>query len=90
MPEHAQYVRDCAREGLEPQVDVALAADHLASGRIMMFASVVIFLALPFFLGAGTLCFHGIDVRPVMPGATCYIASANDGAPCKRLGRVCK
>ena len=56
----------------------------------MMFASVVIFLALPFFFGASTLCFHGIDVRPVMPGATCYIASANDGAPCKRLGRVCK
>ena len=63
--------------------------DHLASGRIMMFASVVILLALPF-CGASTLCFHGIDVRPVMPGATCYIASANDGAPCKRLGRVCK
>ena len=48
MPEHAEYVRDCAHVGLEPQVDVALAADHLASGRIMMFASVVIFLALPF------------------------------------------
>ena len=30
-----------------------------------------------------------IDVRPVMLGATCYIASANDGAPCWRPGRVC-
>ena len=33
--------------------------------------------------------FDGMDVRPVMLGATCYIASASDGAPCKRLGRFC-
>ena len=63
-------VRKCrlraqTREGLEPQVDVALAlclvqrADHLASGRTMMFASVVIFLALPFRAQA-PICFHGI------------------------------
>ena len=84
-----QELRARKREGLEPQVDVALAADRLASWRFMMFASVVIFLALPFF-GANTICFHGIDVRPVIFGATCCIASANDGAPCKRLGRVCK
>ena len=84
-----QELRARTREGFEPQVDVALAADRLASGRIMMFASVVIFLALPFFC-ASTLCFHGIDVRPVIFGATCYIASANDTEPCKRLGRVCK
>ena len=25
-----------------------------------------------------------------MLGATCYIASANDGAACNKLGRVCK
>ena len=56
----------------------------------MMFASVVIFLALPFFFAQAHICFHGIDVRPVMLGATCYIASASDGAPCKRLGRVCE
>ena len=55
MSEHAQYVRNCACEGLEPQVDVALAADRLASGRIMMFPSVVIFLALPFFWRKHTL-----------------------------------
>ena len=40
--------------------------------------------------GASTLCFHGIDVRPVIFGATCHIASANDTEPCKTLGRVSK
>ena len=41
-----------------------------------------------FFAQAHT-CFHGIGVRPVMLGATCYLASANDGAACNKLGRVC-
>ena len=86
-----QQEQALVRPRASPGADVALAADHLASGRIMMFASVVIFPRTAFFFfDASTLCFHGIDVRPVMPSATCYTASANDGAPCKRLGRVCK
>ena len=48
------------------------------------------FHALPFFFAQAHICFRGIDERPVMLGATCYIASANDGAPCNRLGRVRK
>ena len=38
-----------------------------------------------FFFLVSTHLFHGIDVRPLMLGATCHIASASDGAPCKRL-----
>ena len=56
----------------------------------MMFASVVNFLALPFFFMQAHICFHAVDVRPVMLGATFYIASANDGAACNKLGRVCE
>ena len=41
------------------------------------------------FFRPSTHFFRGIDVRPVMLGATCYIASANDTEPCKRLGDVC-
>ena len=36
----------------------------------MMFASVVIFLALPFYAQT-PICFHGIAVRPVMLDTTC-------------------
>ena len=61
-----QELRARTREGLEPQVNVAL------------------------FFRAAHVCFHGADVQPVMLGATCYIASAKDGAPCNRLGRVRK
>ena len=42
------------------------------------------FLALPFFLAQARVYFLGVDVRPVILDAACYIASAYDGAPCTK------
>ena len=86
-------LRAQTREGFEPQVDVALAlclvqrADHLASGRIMMFASVVIFPHC--FLRASTdlfswYCSASCDAWRHMLRRTAFPARALAGKPSHR------
>ena len=76
-----QELRARTREGLEPQVDVALAFCLVQRSH---------FPALPFFFAQSRIYVHGVDVRSVILGATCHMGSANYGTPCTRLGHVCK
>ena len=67
-----QELRARTRQGLEPQVDVALALCLVQRSH---------FLALPFFFAQSRIYVHGVDVRPVILGATCHMGSANYGTP---------
>ena len=82
-------MRARTREGLERHVGVAQALSRSTSEANNDVCLGSHFLALPYFFAQAHIRFLGIGVRPVMLGATCYIASANDGAASNKLGRVC-
>ena len=76
MSEHAKYVRNCAR-GRSKDL----------SHRSM---SLCLVQGTDHLASGRTMMSAGVDVRPVILGATCHMGSAKNGTPCTRLGHVCK